>query len=73
MNGRASGTQCMLPTHHEYGTVLREAGFVPLPGRSAEVQRKFGVSARLMSASELAFLASPAVRLHITEGDSDLI
>jgi len=69
----ASGTQCMLPVHHEYSSVLREAGFVRIPGKSAEVRRKFGVSARLIAPSELAFLASPTVRLHITEGDSDLI
>ncbi len=73
VRGGASGTQCMLPVHHEYNDALRRAGFVTIPGKTAEVQRKFGVSARLIAPSELQFLASPSVRLHIFEGDSDLI
>ena len=69
----ASATQCVLPERHEYAEALRRAGFVPVPRKSAGLRRKFAIAPRLMPPAELAFLASPDVRLHITEGDSDLI
>ncbi len=68
-----AGVECTLPQHHPYIGALRSAGFVRLPERSRVMALKFSVSKRLGSDVDLAFLADPHARMHVTMGDSDMI
>ena len=63
----ACGISCWLPERHPSRPALRRAGFFDL--RDVEVTFR----PELRSLEELSFLQQPAVRLHYTIGDTDLV
>jgi len=69
----ASAVECTMPTSHPYTGVLKRAGFVRLAARSEVLANKFAVRAYKLDPAELEFLSDPAARIHIVEGDSDMI
>ena len=69
----ASAVECTMAGVHPYTEVLKRAGFVRLAARSEVLATKFSVRPYRLDASEFEFLSDPAARIHIVEGDSDMI
>ncbi len=69
----ASVVECTMPSSHPYTEVLRRAGFIRLAARSEAMAAKFSVRAYAMDPAELEFLRDPKARIHVVEGDSDMI
>jgi hypothetical protein len=59
----------MIAVSHPYASVLQDCGFV---GRRSR-KTPFSFLPLRMSASELSFLESPGLRLHLMLGDSDTV
>ena len=66
---RAMALSCWMPLHHPYTGLLRRHGFFD-SHRNAGASIAIG---RAMQSENLAFLAQPNSRTHITLGDSDWI
>ena len=69
----ASAVECTMPGVHPYTEILKRAGFVRLAARSEVLATKFSVRHYKLDSAELEFLSDPAARMHIVEGDSDMI
>ena len=69
----ASAIECWLGLRHPYAKALKAAGYVPVPRRSDELNRKFGLHPVRNDHAVPAFLADPNASIHVLEGDSDTI
>jgi len=69
----AGAIECAMFLRHPYAPALRKAGFVRAPSASETLNARFSILATGIDPAELAFTAAPDARIHITEGDSDLI
>ena len=69
----SSAVECWMLQEHPYARVLRQAGFVRLPGRSADVDREVGWWGSGIGPKEQALLASPGTRTHLVRADFDAI
>lgn len=69
----ATAVECAMMLRHPYSQALRRAGFVRAPSASATLNARFSILATSIDPAELAFTSAPDARIHIMEGDSDLI
>ena len=70
----AAGTaavECWMLREQPYARVLRQAGFVLLPGRSAEEDSEIGWYGPGLTAEDRTLLMSPDARIHIVRRDFD--
>ncbi len=71
--GRAgtAAVECWMLREQPYARVLRQAGFVRLPGRSAEIAGEVGWGGSGIGPEERALLASRDARVHLVRADFD--
>ena len=69
----AAAIECAMMLHHPYSRALRRAGFVRAPSASETLNARFSILATDIDPAELAFTAASDARIHVMEGDSDLI
>ena len=69
----ASSVECWMLREQPYARVLRHAGFVALPRRSAQIAGEVGWSGGGMGAREHSLLNSPQANVHLVRADFDAI
>ena len=73
---RAEGSgavEIRLPARHPLVASALRAGFVRLPGRSAELDGKLHFTAKRLGVAEFTALDDPGMLMHLTAADSDLV
>ena len=66
-----AAVECWMLREQPYAPVLRRAGFVGLPGRSAEVADEVGWDGAGIGPEGRALLASADTRVHLVRADFD--
>ena len=66
-----AAVECWMLCEQPYARVLRQAGFIRLPGRSAEITGEIGWYGTGFEREERALLASPDTQVHLVRADFD--